>query len=247
MRLLRRLLLASIALGSTGGVLALGCSGRMDSFPSGVDHLPNQVQNPSELAWRVLAFLADPAPDAYERIANLLRNLKWARDLTVCGAGVSGEALDGLRATIEASREKFEAEMDDDFNTAGALAAVFELARAANVFLSEYQADLCEQDRQVLCEAEEVVTSLLDVLGIVIQDAAKTPYPPAVFDLARDVAGYTGDDAEAAVNALLATRAAARTEKNWELADVVREGLARLGLQVEDTPQGARVVFREQS
>ena len=82
--------------------------------------------------------------------------------------------------------------------------------------------------------------------GIVISDEEKTSYPPAVFDLARDVAGYTGDDAEAAVRALLATRAAARTEKNWELADVVREGLARLGLQVEDTPQGARVVYREQ-
>ena len=41
-------------------------------------------------------------------------------------------------------------EMDDDFNTAGALGAIFELARAANRFLAEYQTDLCEEDRIVL-------------------------------------------------------------------------------------------------
>ena len=46
------------------------------------------------------------------------------------------------------------------------------------------------------------------------------------------------------MDALLATRAAARTEKNWELADVVREGLKRLCFHIEDTPQGARVIYK---
>ena len=82
----------------------------------------------------------DETIHAYNRLANLLRNLRWARDLAVCGLGVPAEALDGLRAAIEATREKFEFEMDDDFNTAGALAAVFELAKAGNTFLADYQA-----------------------------------------------------------------------------------------------------------
>ncbi len=181
---------------------------------------------------------------AYERLANLVRNLRWARDVAACGFGAPPEALTGLRAAIEAAREKFEAEMDDDFNTAGALAAVFELAKVANTFLAQYQTDICEEDRLVLLQAEDVVVSLLRVLGIEIAGDQTCCYPSEVVDLARDVAGYQGSDPEDAVSALLATRAAARTEKNWGLADVVRDGLTRLGFQIEDTPQGARVIYR---
>jgi len=181
---------------------------------------------------------------AYERLANLVRNLRWARDVAACGFGAPEGALTGLRAATEAAREKFDFEMDDDFNTAGALAAVFELAKAANTFLAEYQSDICEDDRLALLQAEDVVVSLLRVLGIEIASDQTCCYPPEVLELARDVAGYQGTDAEEAVAALLATRSAARTEKNWGLADVVRDGLARHGFQIEDTPQGARVIFR---
>jgi len=180
---------------------------------------------------------------AFARLANLVRNLRWARDLAVCGLGVSADALDGLRSSISATQKKFDADMDDDFNTAGALASVFELARAANTFLAEHQMDLCEEDRQVLCHAEDVVIDLLGVLGVQIGENEKATYPPAVFELAKSVAGYDGTDAQAAVDALLKTRSVARAEKNWELADVVRDGLTRLGFQIEDTPQGARVVY----
>jgi cysteinyl-tRNA synthetase len=189
----------------------------------------------------------DETKHAYNRLANLVRNIRWARDLAACGFGVPDESVDELKNAITATREKFDAEMDDDFNTAGALAAVFELAKHANTFLATYQVDLCEEDRQVLCGAEDAVVELLGVLGIEIGRGEKAAYPPAVFELARDVAGYEGADAEEAVNSLLATRAAARTEKNWELADVVRNGLTRLGFHIEDTPQGARVVYKPQS
>ena len=181
---------------------------------------------------------------AYARLENLVRNLRWARDLAVCGFGVPSEALDGLKATIVATQQKFDADMDDDFNTAGALAAVFELARAANTFLAHYQADLCEEDRDVLCQAEDMVVRLLCVLGIEIREGLKAAYPPSVLELARDINGYQHSDPEGAVGALLATRAAARAEKNWTLADAVREGLGRLGFTIEDTPQGARVIYK---
>jgi cysteinyl-tRNA synthetase len=183
------------------------------------------------------------AAHAFGRLENLLRNLRWARELAVCGGGAGAEALGELARAIEATLAKFDAEMDDDFNTAGALAAVFELARAANTFLSRYQEDLCEADRRVLCEAEDVVIGLLGVLGIDVSSEERAVYPPAVFELARDVAGYEGTDPQEAVDALLKTRSVARAEKNFELADVVREGLGRLGFQIEDTPQGSRVVY----
>ncbi len=61
--------------------------------------------------------------------------------------------------------------------------------------------------------------------------------------LAAEVAGYDGDDPEIAVAHLLEARATARKEKNWAVADGVRDGLAALGFTIEDTPQGARVSF----
>ena len=54
-----------------------------------------------------------------------------------------------------------------------------------------------------------------------------------------------GTDPRAAAEALLEARAQARAEKNWALADAVRDGLAALGFTIEDTPNGARVSYGE--
>ena len=181
---------------------------------------------------------------AYERLANLVRNLRWARGLAACGLGVPRQTTDSLVATIEAAKAKFDAEMDDDFNTAGALGAVFELAKAANTFVAEHQADMCEDDRQLLCEAEDVVVSRLGVLGIQIAGDRLSGFPVEVRELAHTVAGYAGEDSNEAVDALLSARASARADKDWAKADTVRDGLSALGFQIEDTPQGARVIYR---
>jgi len=185
----------------------------------------------------------DDTTHAYDRLANLVRNLRWAHDLVARGTGAPAEACSSLNLHVDTARKKFEAEMDDDFNTAAALAAVFELAKAANVFLSEFQVDLCQEDKDALCAAEDTVVELLGVLGIEIPEVKHVEYPTEVLDLARDLAGYTGKDVGAAVEALLAARAAARTERNFALSDAVRDGLTRLGFTVEDTPQGARVSY----
>jgi len=181
---------------------------------------------------------------AYERLASLVRNLRWARDLSACGMGVPAEAITALKAANAAARVKFDAEMDDDFNTAGALGAIFELARTANKFLAEYQTDLCEEDRIALCEAEETVVSHLSVLGIEIANDQTCCYPLEVIDIAAQIAGYKGDNPDIAVDVLLAARAAARIEKDWARADAVRDGLSALGFVIEDTAQGARVLFK---
>jgi len=181
---------------------------------------------------------------AYERLANLVRNLRWARDVAACGLGAPAEVCHSLEADIKAACDKFDAEMDDDFNTAGALAAVFELAKAANTFIAEYQTDVCEADRLLLCSAEDVVLSRLRVLGIDIAEDQADGYPVEVVGLAASVAGYTGSDPEEAVQSLLSARATARASKDWGTADAVRDGLSGLGFTIEDTPQGARVIFR---
>jgi cysteinyl-tRNA synthetase len=186
----------------------------------------------------------DEASVALDRIATLVRNLHWARTTGAPGAGAPASERAALAAALAAARTEFEARMDDDFNTAGALGAVFELARQANTFLASGQADLSVEDRAVLASAEAEMAELLSVLGVTLEEGhGAARYPAEVVGLAVELAGYEGSDPAEAVAALLAARSAARSERNWAAADVVRDGLARLGFVVEDTAAGARVVY----
>ena len=185
----------------------------------------------------------DEARSAYERLATLVRNIRWARGTTPAASGASEEERAGLAAATEAARERFVAEMDDDFNTAGALGSLFELARSANTFMAAHPSGLEAADLIALGEVEETLTDLLGALGLELADVSPSVYPSEVVELAAELAGYDGADADAAVEALLAARAVARTERNWAAADAVRDGLAELGFAIEDTPQGARVTY----
>jgi cysteinyl-tRNA synthetase len=189
----------------------------------------------------------DEAQTAYGRLANLVRSLRWLRSKPAPGEGAPGAERMALEQALADTRAKFESEMDDDFNTAGALGAIFELARHANGFVSAQQASIGNADLEVLERAEHEVTELLSVLGVTVGDSDRVSsgLPAEVLTLAAELAGYTGRDKEQAVDALLKTRAVARTEKNWELADSVRDGLARLGVAIEDTVGGARVLHRQ--
>ncbi len=140
-----------------------------------------------------------------------------------------------LLEAIETAHEKFVAEMDDDFNTAGALGAIFELVRATNRFLGDLGVGEHEENVPLLKQARDAISELLDVLGIDVVERKRSEYPDQVVQLAAQLAGYDGHDPDLAVEALLAARAAARTEQNWAAADAVRDGLGSLGFVIEDT------------
>ena len=93
-----------------------------------------------------------------------------------------------------------------------------------------------------------LIVELMGVFGIDIEAAlaaeAGDEYPAEVVPLAAELAGYEGDSPADAVQALLDARAAARAEKNWAVADAVRDGLSGLGFTIKDTPQGAQVEFQ---
>ncbi|MEE0519225.1 DALR domain-containing protein, partial [Slackia sp.] len=139
-------------------------------------------------------------------------------------------------------REAFAASMDDDFNTAGALGAIFGFVGEVNAALGT--ATFGPADVANLESVRDVIVELMGVLGIDVAPAKEeVAYPAEVVDLAREVAGFEGEDAAEAVDALLEARANARSEKNWAVADAVRDGLCGLGFTVEDTPQGAKVSY----
>lgn len=189
------------------------------------------------------------ADAALSRIENAVRNMDWQLENAVAdeaGADQAGASVDvaALAAAEEAARAAFKDAMDDDFNAPEALGAVFGLVSEANSLLAN--ATLRTSDASAVRGVRDTVVELMGVFGIDVTKAAQdaqSGYPVEVVSLAAEIAGYAGSSPTEAVEALLEARAAARKEKNWAVADGVRNGLTELGFVVEDTPQGARVTY----
>ena len=114
--------------------------------------------------------------------------------------------------SVEAKKAQFISAMDDDFNTADALAAVFELVREANTAVNE-KANKADAECYLA-----MFNELTSVLGLVYNDSK--------------------DDLDETVEALIEQRTKARAEKNWAEADRIRDELKAMGIILKDTPQG---------
>ena len=123
-----------------------------------------------------------------------------------------------LRKGIKRHKEQFIQAMEDDLNTADALAAIFELVRLANTAAADQTVASA-----VLREAREQIIELCDVLGLVVEDQTKPAIPEAVLRLVEE-------------------RTAAKAERNFTKADELRDRIAELGYKVEDTPEGPKVL-----
>ena len=126
----------------------------------------------------------------------------------------------------------FQADMDDDFNTAGAAGKLFDLVRSINTFLetkagSEDTA-LDEDEAVSLQAAVDTLTELFEVCGVTLRPSS------------LDTCAETPDLQEA--QDLLKQRTAAREAKDWARADEIRDELATLGFEIKDTPQGPQLV-----
>ncbi|MEK7241663.1 MAG: DALR domain-containing protein, partial [Planctomycetota bacterium] len=129
---------------------------------------------------------------------------------------------------IETHRRLFLGAMDDDFNTAEALAALFQFSREVNLILSSGQ----EISRQALLEMDSFYRTLGgDILGIITE----APQPVAAgFSLRKD------EKEEALIQLLIETRNRLRQAKQWQLADELRGQLDKLGILLEDKPEGTQ-------
>ncbi|MCW8918666.1 MAG: cysteine--tRNA ligase [Gammaproteobacteria bacterium] len=118
--------------------------------------------------------------------------------------------------------ERFFRAMDDDFNTAEALAVLFELARELN--------RLKAAGGDTAAVAAEL-RALAGMLGLLQRE-------PEAF-LKGTVAGSEGPD-DAAIDAMVAARVVAKQEKSWAEADRIRDALKALGVALEDGAGGTR-------
>lgn len=143
--------------------------------------------------------------------------------------------------------KRFVSEMDDDFNTASALGAIFTLVTEVNVFIHNRLDGSEHVGARVVETALDIIVVLMGVFGIDIALKEDALWPHDTVLLGLRIAGYTGEDPHAAVDALLEARDAARSQGQWDVADAVRDGLVGLGFIIEDTPQGARVIYKGRS
>ena len=179
---------------------------------------------------------------ALTRIETAVKNADWL--LASAAEGEPAVDAAALRAAVDTARAAFVAAMDDDFNAPEALGSVFTLVGELNAAVAGKT--IAAADAPAVAAARDAVVELMGCFGIDVaageQDLSAS-YPAEVVELAAKIAGFEGMGKAEAVQALLDARAAARKEKNWALADSVRDGLAGLGFTIEDTPQGARVSY----
>lgn len=158
------------------------------------------------------AELMDSAKNSLDRILNAFEKL---RDFEKKASGENMKEAERVDFhEIILSKQKFEASMDDDFNTADAIAAVFEIVRVSNSTVNE------ESTLSYIKHILSVLSKLCDVLGI------KTKRKEVILD----------EDIEK----LILSRTEARKNKDFKRADEIRNELLEMGIVLEDTREGVK-------
>ncbi|MCL2392287.1 MAG: cysteine--tRNA ligase [Oscillospiraceae bacterium] len=153
------------------------------------------------------------AKSALERLKTAKSNLEFIAEN---GSDKLSAVESELIETLPNFKKRFVEAMDDDFNTADAIAVIFELVRESNTVAA------CEAPSQEF--ARSVLAILHEFDGVL-----------GLFYTQVDDAGL---DTE--VEALIQARQSARSEKNWAEADRIRDQLSAMGIVLEDTPQGVK-------
>lgn len=149
----------------------------------------------------------DAAEKGLERLVSALR--------PAAGSGAIEGNLDRLIAEISAAQDTFTRAMDDDFNTSGALAGLFDLVRAINTAKDE------NASAAQTAPAQAKLRELTAVLGLRLTEKQ-------------------GDtNSEKFIDLLLEVRKEVRAQKLWAMSDLIRDRLKELNVIVEDTKDGS--------
>jgi cysteinyl-tRNA synthetase len=174
------------------------------------------------------------------------------RQATRDGGGSGGKAV----LDAEPFKRRFIDSMDDDFNTAQAVAVLFDLAREIN---------RAREESYDVADARNTLAGLAKVLGFTLEEPTRPPLEVQAFvELVSKLSfefknarrggddpitkvesllygaarGNQPADAEALIHLLIDVREKLRQAKQWQLADVIRQRLIELGIALEDTSKG---------
>ena len=158
------------------------------------------------------AELMEASKNGLERILNATDNLKHLI-ASVAAEEMSAEEKEAFSKT-DAYVEEFEKAMDDDFNTADAIAAIFELVKYANTTAT------AESSKEYLRGLLDRIVKLGDVLGLILDKKEEL--------------------LDADIEKLIEERQAARKAKDFARADVIRDELLEKGIILKDTREGVQ-------
>ncbi|SEL99384.1 cysteinyl-tRNA synthetase [Syntrophus gentianae] len=185
-------------------------------------------------------FSEESLSEARQGMDRFYAMLKAISDLLTPSGGdatpLAPESLTGktaeLYALIQGLPDRFIEAMDDDLNTARAIGYLFDAARQINAFLSDSKAAKSDAGRKVLALAGKNIKEVGYVLGL-FQENPDTYF---LKDRERETRKRGIDPAE--IEQLIAERWAARTAKNWQRADELRQLLSEKGIALKDAPTG---------
>lgn len=158
------------------------------------------------------AELMEAAKNGLERICNAVDNLKHL--VKAAAIAEMQENEKELNAEADALAEKFDNAMDDDFNTADAVSAVFELVRFANTKLD------AGHSKELIEKTEKEILKLGEILGLKLEKQEEI--------------------LDADIEKLIEERQAARKARNFQRADEIRGMLLEQGIILEDTREGVK-------
>ena len=153
--------------------------------------------------------LMEQAKSAVERVYTCIDNLEF-----LLKKADEKSADEELVKKLSACEDKFKAAMDDDLNTADAIAAIFDIVYLANTEISK------ESGKEAIKAALGKIRELGAVLGLFNKVKEKS--------------------LDAEVEELIAKRAEARANKDWATADAIRDKLKEMNIVLKDTPDGVK-------
>ncbi len=156
------------------------------------------------------ADLMESSKNGLERILTAVDKLKSLEASAKTEKLLEGEDKKAVQELVS----KYEAAMDDDFNTADAISAIFELVKLSNSTTNE------DSSKEYVTYLKETIEKLCDVIGIITEKEEE------ILD----------DEIEA----MIAGRQQARKDKNFALADEIRGKLLEKGIVLEDTREGVK-------
>lgn len=156
--------------------------------------------------------LLDACKSSLERLYNCRDTL----DRAIANAK-SGTVTPEAENIFKTRKEQFINAMEDDLNTADAISYIFELVRDLNTMSAN-----AETSKEQLQKGAELFDTLTDILGIVYNRKKQDEIPQEILDLAKQ-------------------RKLARKDKNFALADELRNKISELGYVIEETRQGTKI------
>ena len=173
-----------------------------------------------------LDFSDDRLEEAEKNMDKLKDVIARIKEMSSMEGSEETEASRKLAEAADHAMKVFHEAMDDDFNTGLTTGAMFELAKAINVYYNEVHAGTAF-NKEAADKAGQTFKTILDVLGILEKEWKKEE-------------AYDDKDYNDLMNVLLEIRQSARKAKQYQIADEIRDKLGEIGIVIEDTPTGAR-------